>query len=49
VAEFPNGEHDEAVDCASQALTRFRKGGLIRLKSDYQDEPYEKRRGKAYY
>jgi predicted phage terminase large subunit-like protein len=49
VAEFPNGEHDEAVDCASQALIRFRKGGLIRLKSDYEDEPREQRRRTAAY
>ena len=50
IAEFPNGEHDEMVDCASQALMRFRQGGLIRLQSDYKDEPVEKRRrGAAYY
>jgi predicted phage terminase large subunit-like protein len=49
VAEFPNGEHDEAVDCASQALIRFRKGGLIRLQSDWADEPREQRRRTAAY
>lgn len=49
IAEFPNAEHDEAVDCASQALIRFRKGGLIRLKSDQQDEPVERRRRSAAY
>ena len=49
VAAFPNGEHDEAVDCASQALIRFRKGGLIRLQSDWADEPREQRRRTAAY
>jgi len=50
VAEFPNGEHDEFVDCTSQALMRFRQGGLIRLKSDEADEPkLFRRRSAAYY
>jgi predicted phage terminase large subunit-like protein len=49
IAEFPNGEHDEMVDCASQALMRFRQGGLIRLESDDPGEPFERRRNKAYY
>lgn len=50
VAEFPSGLHDEFVDCTSQALMRFRQGGLIRLQSDFQDEPTERRRrGVAYY
>jgi len=50
VAEFPNGEHDEFVDCTSQALMRFRQGGLIRLASDEPDEPKMfRRRGAAYY
>lgn len=50
IAEFPNGEHDEMVDCCSQALMRFRQGGLIRLNSDFKDdEPRERRRKQAYY
>ena len=50
VAEFPNGEHDEMVDCASQALMRFRQGGFIRLKSDENDDNYlVPRRRAAYY
>lgn len=49
VAEFPNAEHDEFVDCTSQALMRFRQGGFIRLQSDMQDEPQEKRRKVEYY
>lgn len=50
VSSFPNDEHDEFVDCTSQALMRFRQGGLIRLASDVQDEPKMfRRRGAAYY
>lgn len=50
VAEFPNSDHDEYVDCTSQMLMRFRAGGLIRLESDFKDEPQEfRRRSKAYY
>jgi predicted phage terminase large subunit-like protein len=49
IAEFPNAEHDEMVDCASMALMRFRQGGFIRLQTDEQDEPQEYRRKAAYY
>ena len=50
IASFPNSDHDEMVDCCSQALMRFRQGGLIRLESDYEDEPFERRRrSTAYY
>ena len=50
MAEFPVGEHDDYVDSSSQALLRFRRGGFIRLESDYDDEPGEFRseRGKFY-
>jgi predicted phage terminase large subunit-like protein len=49
IAEFPNGEHDEMVDCCSMALMRFRQGGLIRLQSDERDEPSGFRPRKAAY
>jgi predicted phage terminase large subunit-like protein len=50
IAEFPNGEHDEHVDCCSQALMRFRQGGLIRLESDeWRDGERVPRRKTAYY
>jgi predicted phage terminase large subunit-like protein len=49
IAEFPNGEHDEMVDCCSMALMRFRQGGLIRLQSDERDEPSMMRPRKAAY
>jgi predicted phage terminase large subunit-like protein len=49
-ASFPAGEHDDLVDAMTQALLRFRQGGLVRLNSDEPDEPrYFKRRGKSYY
>jgi predicted phage terminase large subunit-like protein len=50
IAEFPNAEHDESVDCCSQALMRFRAGGFIRLKSDEKDDDnVQIRRRAAYY
>jgi len=50
-ASFPAGEHDDLVDATTQALLRFRSGGLVRLHSDEQDEPREHPRRKAvgYY
>lgn len=38
VASFPSGEHDDLVDSMTQALLRFRKGGFLRLATDYEDE-----------
>jgi predicted phage terminase large subunit-like protein len=38
VASFPSGEHDDLVDSMTQALLRFRRGGFLRLDSDYKDE-----------
>ena len=49
VASFPSGEHDDLVDSMSQALLRYRRGGFIRLESDYEDEPQGFRRKVAYY
>lgn len=50
IAEFPNGEHDEHVDCCSQALMRFRQGGLIRLESDdWKDGERVAARKTSYY
>ena len=51
VASFPSGEHDDLVDSMTQALMRFRKGGFLRLDTDYQDDPSEYRRfrGKPLY
>ena len=48
MAAFPNGDHDDLVDSASQALMRFRQGGFISVDSDEKDE-FEHRRPIAYY
>lgn len=51
VASFPSGEHDDLVDSMTQALIRFRRGGFIRLESDYEDElpSFRGKREKRYY
>lgn len=50
IAEFPNGEHDEHVDCCSQALMRFRQGGLIRLQTDdWKDDSNFRPPKREYY
>lgn len=49
VASFPSGEHDDLCDSMSQALLRFRRGGFLRLASDYEDEPTQFRRKVPYY
>lgn len=51
VAAFPNAEHDEMVDCLSQALIKFRQGGFIRMKTDAgysEDQKFRPRRAKYY-
>jgi len=50
-AEFPNGEHDDRVDCVVMALNRYRLGGFITLSDDAKDEPHWARRSRraAYY
>lgn len=49
LASFPNGDHDDLVDSASQALLRFRQGGFISIDSDEQDEPIYRNRRAVYY
>lgn len=51
VASFPSGEHDDLVDSTSQAMMRFRKGGFLRLPSDYEDDDDKimQRRRATYY
>ena len=38
-AAFPYGDHDDLVDSTTQAIMRFRQGGLIGHPEDYKDEP----------
>jgi len=48
LASFPNGDHDDLVDSASQALLRFRQGGFISLSTDEEDRMFIPRKA-AYY
>ena len=47
-AAFPNGDHDDLVDSMTQAVMRFRQGGLITHPEDYVDEKTNKRK-RVYY
>ena len=48
-AAFPYGDHDDLVDSTTQALLRYRQGGLVRHPEDYQEEPGPKRKKKFYW
>ena len=48
-AEYPNGEHDDYVDCVAMALSRYRRGGFIFLQTDRRDEAAAAPRRAAYY
>ena len=47
-AAFPYGDHDDLVDSMTQAVMRFRQGGLIPHPEDYKDEKIIKTK-KVYY
>lgn len=49
MARFPNAEHDDLTDSATQALIRFRQGGFLRLDSDDEDDAVGFRRKRSYY
>jgi predicted phage terminase large subunit-like protein len=49
MASFPNAAHDDLVDTAVMAITRFRQGGFLRLESDQTDEPEGFRRKSIFY
>ena len=51
IASFPAGEHDDLVDSATLALSRFRQGGFVNLPSDYRTpEPlFKSSRHRPYY
>ena len=50
ILAFPAGEHDDEVDTMTLALMRIRKGGLLRLRSDHEDnDPQYAGRRQAYY
>jgi predicted phage terminase large subunit-like protein len=47
-AAFPYGDHDDLVDSMTQAVMRFRQGGLIQHPEDYQDEEMPQQQ-RTYY
>ena len=47
-AAFPYGDHDDLVDRTTQAIMRFRQGGLIGHPEDYIDENVEQRKRNYY-
>lgn len=50
IVSFPSGEHDDEVDAMTLALARIRKGGLLPLRTDNEDnDPVFFRRRKGYY
>lgn len=49
MAAFPNSDHDDLVDSTTQALIRFRKGGLLRLQTDQADEERVYKTKRSYY
>jgi predicted phage terminase large subunit-like protein len=50
ILAFPAGEHDDEVDTMTLALMRVRKGGLLRLTTDKEDnEVFQRARRAAYY
>ena len=47
-AAFPYGDNDDLVDSTTQAVMRFRQGGLIQHPDDYEDEPMPQKQ-RTYY
>jgi len=48
-AAFPYGDHDDYVDSTTQAIMRFRQGGLLQHPEDYVMENNSKARKRNYY
>ena len=49
ILAFPAGEHDDEVDTMTLALMRVRKGGLLRLSTDHEDNQVFHRPNRAAY
>ena len=47
-AAFPYGDHDDLVDSTTQAVMRFRQGGLIPHPEDYKIEKILKTKREYY-
>ena len=48
-AAFPHGDHDDLVDSMTQAVMRFRQGGLIKHPEDYEEEKNKQPKSFNYY
>ena len=48
-AAFPYGDHDDLVDSTTQAVMRFRQGGLLNHPEDYEDEQLPRKEYKYYW
>ena len=48
-AAFPYGDHDDLVDSTTQAIMRFRQGGLVQHPEDYLDEKEQVKQTRVYY
>ena len=48
-AAFPFGDHDDLVDSTTQAVMRFRQGGLLMHPEDYEDEKTPQKKYKYYW
>ena len=48
-AAFPFGDNDDYVDSTTQALMKYRQGYHVALKDDFEDEPVDNARRRAYY
>jgi predicted phage terminase large subunit-like protein len=48
-AAFPYGDHDDLVDSTTQAVMRFRQGGLVQHPEDYLDEKEQVKQTRVYY
>ena len=48
-AAFPYGDHDDLVDSMTQAVMRFRQGGLISHPEDYEEEKSPPRKYSYYW
>ena len=49
MAAFPNGEFDDLVDSATQALMRYRQGNFVQLPTDDWQDDETSARVHAYY
>ena len=49
MASFPFGDNDDYCDSATMALMRFRQGGFLNLRDDYQEEASFMRRNRQVY